>query len=116
MTKLRFKIDLFYQLFPLGSHKGSTFKPKKLTVDEKKTYYLCGCKETEDPLGFCDGTHRKEKGLKKYTQHLLKINSELKEKLDQKEKKINKLHICAWTCGSLSLLSLAIAVKFFMEK
>ncbi|CAO3644232.1 unnamed protein product [Mucor hiemalis] len=54
------------------------FKPKKITVDEAKTYFLCGCKYTHNEQGFCDGTHRKEEGIRKYNEFLLKANHKLK--------------------------------------
>lgn len=57
-----------------------------------------------------------QKGLKKYVNHLLKANSELREKVDKADSKISKLHICAWTCGSLSLVALAAAVKLYLDK
>ncbi|KAI7881415.1 hypothetical protein K492DRAFT_216186 [Lichtheimia hyalospora FSU 10163] len=70
------------QPFCDGSHRGGPFKPKKVTVDETKDYFLCGCKYTHQPeasLGLCDGTHRKEEGIRKYNEFLLKANSKLKE-------------------------------------
>ncbi|KAI8367519.1 iron-binding zinc finger CDGSH type-domain-containing protein [Radiomyces spectabilis] len=68
------------QPFCDGSHRAAgQFKPKKITVDEAKTYFLCGCKYTHDQQGFCDGTHRKEEGIKKYNEFLLKANNKLKE-------------------------------------
>lgn len=30
-------------------------------------------------VGFCDGTHRKEEGIRKYNEFLLKANNKLKE-------------------------------------
>jgi hypothetical protein len=39
---------------------------------------LCGCKYTHNEQGFCDGTHRKEEGVKKYNEFLLKANNKLK--------------------------------------
>ncbi|KAI8072185.1 uncharacterized protein B0P05DRAFT_473677 [Gilbertella persicaria] len=69
-----YKVDL-----EPGKHReAGLFKPKKITVDEAKTYYLCGCKYTHNEQGFCDGTHRKEEGIKKYNEFLLKANSKLK--------------------------------------
>lgn len=32
-------------------HRGGPFKPKKITVDETKDYFLCGCKYTHNPEG-----------------------------------------------------------------
>lgn len=32
-------------------HRGGPFKPKKIVVDEKKEYYLCGCKFTHNENG-----------------------------------------------------------------
>ncbi|KAI9491363.1 iron-binding zinc finger CDGSH type-domain-containing protein [Zychaea mexicana] len=71
------------QPFCDGTHRGGPFKPKKIVVDEAKTYYLCGCKYSHDKDGFCDGTHRKEEGIKKYNEFLLKANSKLKEEHQQ---------------------------------
>lgn len=34
-------------------------------------------------LGFCDGTHRKEEGIRKYNEFLLKANSALKEEQEK---------------------------------
>ncbi|CDH52902.1 hypothetical protein RO3G_00581 [Lichtheimia corymbifera JMRC:FSU:9682] len=67
------------QPFCDGTHRGGPFKPKKITVDESKDYFLCGCKYTHNPEGFCDGTHRKEEGIRKYNEFLLKANNKLKE-------------------------------------
>lgn len=39
---------------------------------------MCGCKYTHNEQGFCDGTHRKEEGIKKYNEFLLKANNKLK--------------------------------------
>lgn len=86
-------------------HRGGPFKPKKIVVDEKKEYYLCGCKFTHNEngkflsndseittvvpnipiveIGYCDGTHRKEEGIKKYNEFLLKSNSNLKQEREQ---------------------------------
>ncbi|KAI9021638.1 iron-binding zinc finger CDGSH type-domain-containing protein [Phycomyces nitens] len=67
------------QPFCDGSHKGTGIKPKKIVVDESKTYFLCGCKYTHNELGFCDGVHRKEEGIRKYNEFLLKANGSLKQ-------------------------------------
>lgn len=40
-----------------GSHKGSSFAPKKLEIAEAKTVYLCGCKHAAK-APFCDGSHK----------------------------------------------------------
>lgn len=50
------------QPFCDGSHKITAFKPVRFTVEEKKTAYLCGCKQTGTPP-FCDGTHATESVL-----------------------------------------------------
>lgn len=39
-----------------GSHKGTTFTPKKFEITEKQQVALCQCKQTKNPP-FCDGTH-----------------------------------------------------------
>ena len=44
------------QPFCDGSHKGSSFSPMKLDIDQAKTVWLCGCKHTGN-RPFCDGTH-----------------------------------------------------------
>ncbi|KAI8137124.1 iron-binding zinc finger CDGSH type-domain-containing protein [Fennellomyces sp. T-0311] len=67
------------QPFCDGTHRGGPFKPKKIVVEEAKTYPLCGCKFTHNEQGFCDGTHRKEEGIRKYNEFLLKANGKLKE-------------------------------------
>jgi CDGSH-type Zn-finger protein len=41
-----------------GSHKGTSFTPKVISVPETKTAWLCNCKQTNMP-GFCDGSHKK---------------------------------------------------------
>ena len=41
-----------------GSHKGTGFSPKTLTVEKRKTYALCRCKHSA-ALPLCDGTHAK---------------------------------------------------------
>ncbi|KAG2198772.1 hypothetical protein INT47_010558 [Mucor saturninus] len=72
------------QPFCDGSHRAAgKFKPTKITVDEAKSYFLCGCKLTGNAQGFCDGTHRKEAGIKKYNEFLLKANHQLKMEKEQ---------------------------------
>jgi CDGSH-type Zn-finger protein len=44
------------QPFCDGSHKGTEFRPKPVSVGEDMTLYLCGCKRTKDQP-YCDGTH-----------------------------------------------------------
>jgi CDGSH-type Zn-finger protein len=44
------------QPFCDGSHQGTEFAPKAITVGEAMTLYLCGCKRTQDPP-YCDGMH-----------------------------------------------------------
>jgi CDGSH-type Zn-finger protein len=44
------------QPFCDGSHKGTTFAPKKVEITETKTVAWCGCKHTGNPA-FCDGSH-----------------------------------------------------------
>jgi CDGSH-type Zn-finger protein len=41
---------------------------------------VCACR-TSDSLPFCDGNHRKEKGIKKYNEFLLMKNTELKQEM-----------------------------------
>ncbi|MEE4299694.1 MAG: CDGSH iron-sulfur domain-containing protein [Pseudomonadales bacterium] len=46
------------QPFCDGSHKDTTFTPKRFDAEESRTLYFCGCKATSNaPL--CDGTHSK---------------------------------------------------------
>ena len=45
------------QPFCDGSHKPTTFTPKKFTAPESKTVYLCGCKSSRNSP-FCDGSHK----------------------------------------------------------
>lgn len=44
------------QPFCDGSHKGTGFVPRMITVAEPLTLYLCGCKRSTD-APYCDGTH-----------------------------------------------------------
>jgi CDGSH iron-sulfur domain-containing protein 3 len=46
------------QPFCDGSHKGSGFAPKAVTLTEAKTVAWCGCKHSANGA-FCDGTHAK---------------------------------------------------------
>jgi len=39
-----------------GSHKGSSFTPVKVEVNEPKTLALCLCKHSSTPT-LCDGSH-----------------------------------------------------------
>lgn len=45
------------QPFCDGSHKGSSFVPKKVEIAEAKTVAWCGCKHSKNGA-FCDGTHK----------------------------------------------------------
>lgn len=39
-------------LISIVQHReAGVFKPKKITVDEAKTYFLCGCKYTHNEQG-----------------------------------------------------------------
>ncbi|KAJ3079062.1 hypothetical protein HK102_004054, partial [Quaeritorhiza haematococci] len=87
-------------------HKGTGFKPKQFTVEEKKTYYLCGCKLTEN-APFCDGTHRQEKGIKKYNEFLLKKNTDLQTQLAKTE---NHMKLVA------ALSTLGVLVAFLIGR
>ena len=44
------------QPFCDGSHKGTTFGPKKTEIIEAKTVAWCACKHSKT-MPFCDGTH-----------------------------------------------------------
>ena len=45
------------QPFCDGKHQGTSFSPKKFSLDEKTEVSLCMCKHTA-ASPFCDGTHR----------------------------------------------------------
>ncbi len=45
------------QPFCDGSHKGTTFTPKKFTAETTDEAWLCACKHSNN-LPFCDGTHK----------------------------------------------------------
>ncbi|KAG2227530.1 hypothetical protein INT45_002215 [Circinella minor] len=105
-----YKVDL-----EPGKHRGGPFKPKKIVVDEAKTYSLCGCKYTHNKDGFCDGTHRKEEGIKKYNEFLLKANGKLKDEAEQLKNQLEsadrqqKLII---TALSVAVLAIGYAAKY----
>jgi len=46
------------QPFCDGSHKGTSFEPVEIKVDETKKVGLCGCKHTKSPA-ICDRSHSK---------------------------------------------------------
>ncbi|KAI8978421.1 hypothetical protein BDB01DRAFT_726387 [Pilobolus umbonatus] len=110
-----FAVDLVpgkNQPFCDGSHKAAKlFKPKKLRVDEAKTYYICGCKWTHNEEGFCDGTHCKEEGLRKYNEFLLKSNNKLKTDLEAAERKQRVANVVA--ALSTALIVVGISVRYF---
>ncbi|KAI8886867.1 hypothetical protein K501DRAFT_292613 [Backusella circina FSU 941] len=127
-----YKVDLEpgkNQPFCDGSHReAGVFKPKKITVDEAKTYFLCGCKYTHNEQGFCDGTHRKEEGIKKYNEFLLKANGKLKSKAEEATKYQEELRaeliksqrkqkVANVVAGlSVSLIIVGIASKYYNLK
>lgn len=41
-----------------GSHKGTSFQPVEVSIEQPKKYALCQCKHSGNEA-FCDGTHRK---------------------------------------------------------
>jgi len=45
------------QPFCDGSHKTTSFTPKKYTADASKPAFFCGCKASAKSP-FCDGTHK----------------------------------------------------------
>ena len=49
------------QPFCDGSHKGTSFEPLKVVIEEKKLVKWCSCKYTKTPP-FCDHTHRELPG------------------------------------------------------
>ncbi len=40
-----------------GSHKGSSFSPIRMVIDESRRVAWCACKQTKNPP-FCDGSHK----------------------------------------------------------
>jgi CDGSH-type Zn-finger protein len=46
------------QPFCDGSHKGTSFAPKKFEITEKHKVALCNCKKSHSGA-FCDGEHSK---------------------------------------------------------
>ena len=44
------------QPFCDGSHKGSSFTPQKVVIEEAKKVALCNCKHSNNGP-FCDGAH-----------------------------------------------------------
>jgi CDGSH-type Zn-finger protein len=44
------------QPFCDGSHKGSSFTPQKVVIEESRTIALCNCKHSAKGA-MCDGTH-----------------------------------------------------------
>lgn len=45
------------QPFCDGSHKGTSFVPKRFKIDEPQNVSLCMCKHTKN-APYCDGSHR----------------------------------------------------------
>ena len=45
------------QPFCDGSHKGTGFAPKEVTLTEAKKVAWCGCKHSKNGA-FCDGSHK----------------------------------------------------------
>ena len=45
------------QPFCDGSHKGTSFTPLKVEIEEARKVAWCGCKHSENKP-FCDGKHR----------------------------------------------------------
>jgi CDGSH-type Zn-finger protein len=41
-----------------GSHKGTSFTPMAMKVEEATEAHMCMCKHSKNP-GFCDGAHAK---------------------------------------------------------
>jgi hypothetical protein len=62
-------------------------------------------------LPFCDGAHRKEKGIKKYNEFLLKSNTDLKASVELEKKKSVATSGAAILCGIV--LGVAVAKVFF---
>lgn len=47
------------QPFCNGKHKGQGMAPAVFVAEETKTAYMCTCKLTGNPNGFCDGSHKR---------------------------------------------------------
>jgi hypothetical protein len=89
---------------------------------------LCGCKYTHNEQGFCDGTHRKEEGIKKYNEFLLKANNKLKSEKEEMIKTTADLELqlaeaqrkqkIAHTIAGLStvLIIIGVAAKYCQLK
>ena len=45
------------QPFCDGSHRGTSFSPVKIVIDEPKNVSLCACKRTQQ-APYCDGAHK----------------------------------------------------------
>ena len=45
------------QPFCDGSHRGTSFRPQVVTLEEARQVALCQCKHTKEQP-FCDGSHR----------------------------------------------------------
>ena len=71
-----------------------------------------GCHVTEN-FPFCDGSHRKESGLKKYNTFLLEKNAGLKSTVAALEKSKRRLTWLA--CGSATVL-VAVVVASLLKK
>lgn len=48
------------QPFCDGSHQGTEFSPKLVTITEKQSVFWCMCKHSKNGA-FCDGTHKSMK-------------------------------------------------------
>lgn len=46
------------QPFCNGAHRGKGMAPTVFVAEETKTAYMCNCKATKNPNGFCDGSHK----------------------------------------------------------
>ena len=47
------------QPFCNGAHKGTEYRPNIIVCEEAKTAWLCQCKMTSHPEGYCDRSHKK---------------------------------------------------------
>lgn len=74
-----------------GSHKKADngVTPLAFTAKETQKHWICQCRQSAN-LPFCDGAHKRENGVKKYNEFLLKSNNALKEELEKTKKALEE--------------------------